>query len=124
MPEAALFAQLRTGKSRLNGYLAQKINAVESDQCGCGIGRETVRHFLFHCPQRANYHADLINKTAGRWRDLSFFLGGRSHLWNRDGSRAPDEDPWTPDIDIVRATIKFSQLTKRLNRSETAPQPE
>ena len=72
-PLAALLAQLRTGKSRQNDYLA-KINAVESDQCGCGTGRESVRHFLFHCTQWANYHADLINKTAGRWGDLSFFL--------------------------------------------------
>ena len=94
------------------------------DQCGCGTGRETVRHFLFHCTQWANYRADLINKTAGRWDDLSFFLGGRSHTQNRDGSRALDEEPWAPDIDIVRATIKFSQLTKRLSRSEAAPQPE
>lgn len=122
-PQTTLLAQLRTGKSRLNDYLA-KVNARESDQCGCGTGRETVRHFLFHCTQWANYRADLINKTAGRWGDLSFFLEGRSHTRNRDGSRALDEEPWTPDIDIVRATIKFSQLTKRLSRSEAAPQPE
>ena len=50
------------------------------DPCGCGTGRETVRHFLFHCAQWANYRADLINKTAGRWGDLSFFLGDdRTH---------------------------------------------
>lgn len=53
----------------------------------------------------ANYHADLINKAVGRWGDLSFFLGGRSL----------DEEPWTPDINVVRSTIKFAQLTKRLN---------
>ena len=116
-PQAALLAQIRTGKSRLNDYLA-KINVVESDQCGCGTGRETVRLFLFHCTQWANYRTDLINKTAGRWGDLSFFLGGQLHTRNRDGSRALDEEPWTPDIDIVRVTVKFSQLTKRLSRSE------
>ena len=123
--QVALLAQLRTGKSGLNDYLA-KINAVESDQCGCGTGRESVRHFLFHCTQWANYCVDLINKTAGRWGDLSFFLGGRLYKYTRyrGGSRALDEEPWTPAIDIVRATIRFSQLTKRLNRSETAPQPE
>ncbi len=53
----------------------------------------------------ANYHADLINKAVGRWGDLSFFLGGRSL----------EEEPWTPDINVVRSTIKFAQLTKRLN---------
>lgn len=45
MTIGALLAQLRTGKSRLNDYLA-KINAVESDQCGYGTGRETVQHFF------------------------------------------------------------------------------
>ncbi len=64
-PQAALLAQLRTGKSRLNDYLA-KINAVESDECGCGTGRETVRHFLFHCTRWATHRADLINKTTSR----------------------------------------------------------
>ena len=64
-PQAALLAQLRTGKSRLNDYLA-RINAVETAQCGCGTGRETIRHFL-HCIQWASYRADLINKAAGRW---------------------------------------------------------
>lgn len=113
-PPAAILAQLRTGKSRLNNCLA-KINALESDQCACGTGRETVRHFLFHCTKWANYRADLIAKTTNRWGDLSFFLGGRSQTRNRDGSRPLDEEPWTPNIDMARATIKCSQLTKRLN---------
>lgn len=55
---------------------------------------------------------------------LSSYIGGRSQTRNRDGSRALDEKPWTPNMDIVRATIKFSQLTKRLNQPETTPQPE
>jgi hypothetical protein len=46
--EADILAQLRTGMSRLNGYL-YRINAVGSDLCACGQAKETVEHFLFHC---------------------------------------------------------------------------
>ena len=41
-----ILCQLRTGIRRLNSYLA-KIQAVESSQCGCKRGNETVDRFLF-----------------------------------------------------------------------------
>jgi ribonuclease HI len=46
--EADILAQLRTGMSRLNGYLYQ-INAADTDLCACGQAKETVEHFLFRC---------------------------------------------------------------------------
>jgi len=42
--EAAILAQLRTNKCRLNGYLS-KIKASPTELCECGQP-ETVRHFL------------------------------------------------------------------------------
>ena len=46
--EAEILAQLRTGMSRLNGYL-YRIKAIDSDLCACGQAKETVEHFLFRC---------------------------------------------------------------------------
>ena len=43
--EASVLAQLRTGITRLNGFLG-RIGAVESNRCACGHARETVEHFL------------------------------------------------------------------------------
>jgi len=43
--EASVLAQLRTGMTRLNGFLS-RIGAAESDQSVCGHARETVEHFL------------------------------------------------------------------------------
>lgn len=72
-----------------------KINAVETDQCKCETGRETVRHFPLDCTPWADYRADLISKAAARWRNLSFFLGeqSESQTRDRDRSQALDEEP-------------------------------
>ena len=51
--EAAVLSQLRTGMSRLNGYL-HGIRATDSDHCQCGTARETVKHFLVRCPRYDN----------------------------------------------------------------------
>ncbi len=45
---ASVLAQLRTGMSRLSGFLG-RIGAAESDQYACGHARETVEHFLLRC---------------------------------------------------------------------------
>lgn len=47
--EATILLRLRTGHSYLKGFLA-KINVADSDQCSCGRGAETTRHFLLFCP--------------------------------------------------------------------------
>lgn len=48
-----ILCQLLREICRLNSYLA-KIQAVDSDQCRCNRGSETVDHFLFRCPRWSN----------------------------------------------------------------------
>jgi hypothetical protein len=45
--EAHVLAQMRTGYSKLKSFLARR-ELEEDDQCECGEGAETLRHFLFH----------------------------------------------------------------------------
>jgi Reverse transcriptase (RNA-dependent DNA polymerase)/Endonuclease-reverse transcriptase len=104
--EANILAQLRTGMARLNSYL-HKIRAAETDMCECGQARETVQHFLFHCTRWKDLRHGMLECTTTRREDLSFFLGGRS---------ASDQEPWQPDMNAVRATIKFAIATGRLER--------
>jgi ribonuclease HI len=114
--EAAVLCQLRTGKSRLHGYLA-KIRAVESSQCECtGSTSETVRHFLFEC-SRWNQHREKLREVAGdRWGDLAFFLGGRTERKKPSGELLDGpRKSWKPDIDIVNRTIEFAIATGRLS---------
>jgi len=103
--EASVLAQLRTGMARLNGYL-HRIGAAESDQCQCGQARETVKHFLFRCTRWDAYRTQMLAQTDTRRGNLSFYLGGKA---------PSDPETWTPNMDAVRATIKFAIATGRLD---------
>ncbi|OQE68825.1 hypothetical protein PENNAL_c0145G02034 [Penicillium nalgiovense] len=102
--EASVLAQLRTGMARLNGYLF-RINAAETDQCACGQARETVDHFLFRCQKWTAYRTEMLQCTHTHRSNMSFFLGGKS---------PSDDQKWTPNLEAVRASIRFAIATGRL----------
>ncbi|CEJ62734.1 Putative Reverse transcriptase [Penicillium brasilianum] len=105
--EASVLAQLRTGMARLNGYL-HRINVADSDQCACGQARETVEHFLFRCRKWTTQRIALLQCSNTHRGNLSFFLGGKS----------PSDNPqWTPNLEAVRASIRFASATGRLDAS-------
>ncbi|KAJ0138245.1 hypothetical protein HZ326_18795 [Fusarium oxysporum f. sp. albedinis] len=105
--EASVLAQLRTGIARLNGYLYQ-IGAAVTDECPCGQAKETVEHFLFRCvkwmAQRKEMMLQCVEEKRG---NLSFHLGGKA---------ASDGQKWTPNMEAVRATIRFAIATGRLEQ--------
>ena len=103
--ETNVLAQLRTKMARLNGYL-HGIGAVESDQCQCSQARETVKHFLFRCARWDTYRTQILAQTDTRRCSLSFYLGGKA---------PSDPETWAPNMDAVRATIKFTIATGRLD---------
>ena len=103
--EASVLAQLRTGMARLNGYLC-RINVAESDQCACGQARETVDHFLFRCQKWTTQRMEMLQCTFTHRGNISFSLGGKSPL---------DDQNWTPNLEAVRATIRFAIATGRLD---------
>ncbi|KAJ5385753.1 hypothetical protein N7509_008294 [Penicillium cosmopolitanum] len=102
--EASVLAQLRTGMARLNGYLF-RINAAETDQCACGQARETVDHFLFRCRKWTTHRTIMLQCTDTHRGNLSFFLGGKS---------PSDDQKWKPNVEAVRASIRFAIATGRL----------
>jgi hypothetical protein len=106
--EATVLAQLRTGMARLNGYL-HRINAAESDQCACEQARETVEHFLFRCTRWTLHRSEMLQCTDIYRSNLSFYLGGKS---------PSDDKSWTPNMEAVRATIRFAIATGRLDASQ------
>ncbi len=63
--EASVLAQLRTGMTRLNGFLS-RIGAAESDQCACGHARETAEHFLLRCVRWTALREDMLQCTTTR----------------------------------------------------------
>jgi ribonuclease HI len=103
--EASVLAQLRTGMARLNGYLF-RINVAETDQCACGQARETVEHFLFRCQKWTTHRMEMLQCTHTHRGNISFFLGGKSPL---------DGENWKPNLEAVRASIRFAIATGRLD---------
>ena len=84
--EAGVLAQLRMGMASINAYL-HRIGALETDQCDCGAGKETVKHFLFLCAYCDHLRAHLLQQIGQRIGDISFCLGGRSR--NRELDPSP-----------------------------------
>lgn len=105
--EASVLAQLRTGIARLNAYLFH-VKAVPSDWCDCGRARETVEHFLFRCRKWTAYRAEMLQCTSAQRSNVSFYLGGKS---------PSDDQKWVPNMNAVRATIRFALATGRLDAS-------
>jgi hypothetical protein len=110
--KASVLAQLRTGMAKLNVYL-YRIEAAPSDQCACGKSRETVDHFIFRRKQWNEYRTEMLQCTDVHKRNLSFYLGGKS---------PSDDKNWSPNMQAVRATIRFAIATGRLDASH--PQNE
>ncbi|KAJ5865178.1 uncharacterized protein N7529_007094 [Penicillium soppii] len=102
--EASVLSQLRTGMARLNGYLF-RINAAKTDQCACGQARETVDHFLFRCRKWTAHRTEMLQCTHTHRSNMSFFLGGKS---------PSDDQKWKPNLEAVRASIRFAIATGRL----------
>ena len=111
--DASILSQLRTGMSRLNTYLV-KIVAVENDKCECGA-IESIPHFLFICPRWKEERRSMRRAHKDRFGDLSFAVGGYS-TYTRNGIRLDgDLNKWKPNMEAVKATIKFARETKRLD---------
>ncbi len=103
--EASILSQLRTGMARLNGYL-YRIGVVTSNECPCGEAEETVEHFLFRCTKWTGQRTQLLQCSDTRRGNLSYYLGGKG---------ASDSEKWAPDTEAVRATVRFTMKTGRLD---------
>jgi ribonuclease HI len=110
--EAAILAQLRTGKSFLKEYL-YKIKASETAMCDCG-DTESIAHFLFSCSRWTQQRSRLRQQHGRRFGDLSYALGGYSS--RQEGGKSIDGriEHWKLDIKVVQATIQFAKDTGRL----------
>lgn len=83
--EAQTLAQLRTGHSRLQGFLA-KIGIKDDPERECGEAVKTVRHFLLHCQRFQRLRLEMIEEAQDQYGDLSYMLGGRSRSRCADGT--------------------------------------
>lgn len=107
--EANVLTQLRTGMARINSYL-HRIGAADTDMCGCGQALETMEHFLFRCTKWGTQRESMQQVAQSKMGNLSFFVGGKA---------ASDGPKWAPNLQAVRAAIRFAMDTKRLDTDWT-----
>jgi hypothetical protein len=69
-----------------------------------------------HCSVKlslpGHLRAHLLQQLETRIGDVSFCLGGRSK------NRELDPSPWKPNMNAVRATIRYAMATRRLLADE------
>jgi hypothetical protein len=113
--QAAVLCQLRTGMNRLNSYLS-KIRVRDSAQCECDDHEvETSEHYLFECSRWQAYRDELKGSEGDRWKDLPYFVGGRSERTAPNGELIDGERKhWAPNVEIVKRTIEYAMKTGRL----------
>ncbi|KAJ5521816.1 hypothetical protein N7527_005931, partial [Penicillium freii] len=102
--EATVLAQLRTGIARLNRYLNQ-INVAETDKYDCGQARETDKYNCGQARETTAHRTEILQYTQTYQGNISFFLGGK---------QPSDNQKWTPNLEAVRASIRFAITTGRL----------
>lgn len=114
--QAAFLIQLRTGHIRLNRYL-QRVGHLESNACGCredgddGDDGETVKHFLFHCPEWRFLRREMKSAMGSRYGDVSYALGGRSREMDPKGQPVDRAESWKPNLGVVREVLCFVEST-------------
>ncbi|KAJ5555849.1 hypothetical protein N7535_008280 [Penicillium sp. DV-2018c] len=111
--QASILNQLRTGHARLNSFLA-RIGASAEEKCSCGHATETVKHFLFECPNHEEARNELRECMSINYGDISLALGGRPKL-SSITQNSVINNQWRPDLPTVRAAIRFAAATKRLD---------
>jgi hypothetical protein len=116
--EASILVQARTEHCGLNACLFRK-KLADSPTCECGRGDETVRHVLLHCERWAEARKALREAAGDRWGDASYLLGGWSGRKDIKTGKLVDgpRERWKPNLEVVRASIRFLYQTGRLSRS-------
>jgi len=113
--QAAILIQARTGHCRLNQYLS-RIGVVDEAKCSCGNDEETIRHLILSCPRWTDERRELRETVGERSRDVPYLLGGWGSRKDVRTGQLLDgpKEKWKPDIEVVKATIRFLEKTGRL----------
>jgi len=83
--------RLRTGHCHLNGYL-HRFNIIETSECECGAGKETVEHYLLNCELYDEERDRLRRRVGAQGMRISLLLG---------------------DNEIIKETVEYIERTGR-----------
>jgi len=107
---ASLIFQLRVGHAPLNSYL-HRFHKVESARCpACGDPRETVEHFLLHCPKYTHERWPLLAKFNRTQPSLTDILSNRKTILSL--------------ISFIEATERFSGQLELQREAQSVTQEQ
>jgi len=72
--QVILLSRLRTGHCHLNQYL-HRFNIIETPECECGGGKETVEHYLLNCELYDEERDALRRRVGAQGMRPSILLG-------------------------------------------------
>jgi hypothetical protein len=113
--QAAILIQARTGHCRLNQYLS-RIGVVDKAKCSCGNDEETIRHLILSSPRKTDERRELRETVGDRSRDVPYLLGRWGSRKDARTGQLLDgpKEKWKPNMEVVKATIRFLEKTGRL----------
>jgi hypothetical protein len=121
--QTAILIQARTGHCRLNQNL-YRIGLVDEALYSCGEDEETIRHLILSCPRWKAERRELREAVDARSGDVPYLLGGWGSRKNVTTGQLLDgpKGKWKPDMEAVKATIRFLEKTGILSYQQTADQ--
>jgi ribonuclease HI len=113
--QTAILIKARTGHCRLNQYLS-RIGLVNEAKCSCGNDEETIKHLILSYSRYTEERRELREAVGARSGDVPYLLGGWSSRKDVRTGRLLDgpQEKWKPDMEVVKATIRFLEKTGRL----------
>jgi hypothetical protein len=98
---------------------------VDEAKCSCGDDEETIRHLILSCPRWTVERRELREAVGARSGDVPYLLGGWGSRKDVRTGRLLDgpQEKWKPDMEVVKATIRFFEKTGRLTYQQVAEQP-
>jgi hypothetical protein len=113
--QTAILIQARIGHYRLNQYLS-RIGLVDEAKCSYRDDEETIRYLILSCPRWTVERRELREAVGARSGDVPYLLGGWGSRKNVRTGRLLDgpQEKWKPDMEAVKATIRFLEKTGRL----------
>jgi hypothetical protein len=105
----------------LNQYLS-RIGLVDEAKGSCGNDEETIRHLILSCPRWTVERRELREAVGARSGDVPYLLGGWSSRKDVRTGRLLDgpKEKWKPDMEAIKATIRFLEKTGRLTYQPSA----
>jgi hypothetical protein len=95
---------------------------VKEARCSCGYDEETFRHLLLSCPRWTDERGELRQTVGDGSGDVPYLLGGWGPKKNVRTGQFVDgpRERWKPDMEAVKATIRFLEKTGRLTYQPSA----